>query len=74
MLHSELEYDIEDKKVYGFEIKVYSPSEIRELDEEAYNAQKWLVKGYYRDVLTGRAVEIDLFIDPTDAQLNTLGF
>lgn len=63
-----------DKKVYGFEIKVYSPSEIRELDEEAYNAQKWLVKGYYRDVLTGRAVEIDLFIDPTDAQLNTLGF
>lgn len=63
-----------DKKVYGFELKVYSPSEIRELDEEAYNAQKWLVKGYYRDVLTGRAVEIDLFIDPTDAQLNTLGF
>lgn len=63
-----------DKKVYGFEIKVYSPSEIRELDEEAYNTQKWLVKGYYRDVLTGRAVEIDLFIDPTDAQLNTLGF
>lgn len=63
-----------DKKVYGFEIKVYSPSEIRELDEEAYNAQKWLVKGYYRDVLTGRAVKIDLFIDPTDAQLNTLGF
>ena len=63
-----------DKKVYGFEIKVYSPAEIRELDEEAYNAQKWLVKGYYRDVLTGRAIEIDLFIDPTDAQLNTLGF
>lgn len=63
-----------DKKAKGFEIKVYTPVEIRELDEEAYNAQKWLVKGYYRDVLTGRAIEIDLFIDPTDALLNTLGF
>jgi len=58
----------------GFEIKTIYPSELREVDETLYNAQTYKIVGYYRDALTGRKVEIELFIDPTDAEKNTLGF
>lgn len=59
---------------YGFEIKTIYPTELREIDEILYNTQTYRVIGYYRDALTGRKVEIDLFIDPTEAEKNTLGF
>ena len=59
---------------FGFEIRTVYPSELREVDETLYNAQTYKVVGYYRDALTGRKVEIELFIDPTDAEKNTLGF
>lgn len=58
----------------GFEIKAIYPSELREIDETLYNAQTYKIIGYYRDALTGRKVEIELFIDPTEAEKNTLGF
>ena len=58
----------------GFEIKTIYPSELREIDETLYNAQTYKVVGYYRDALTGRKVEIELFIDPTEAEKTTLGF
>lgn len=58
----------------GFEIKTIYPSELREIDETLYNSQTYKVVGYYRDALTGRKVEIELFIDPTEAEKNTFGF
>ena len=61
-------------ETFGYEIRVIYPSELREVDETLYNAQTYKVIGYYRDALTGRKVEIELFIDPTDAEKNTLGF
>ena len=58
----------------GYELRTVYPSELREVDETLYNAQTYKVVGYYRDALTGRKVEIELFIDPTEAEKNTLGF
>lgn len=62
------------KEVKGFEIKVLTPEETRIADINAYNAQKYLVKGYYRDVLTGETIDIDLTVDPSDIELAQLGF
>ena len=62
------------KEVKGFEVKVLTPEEIRIADINAYNAQKYLVKGYYRDVLTGETIDIDLTVDPSDIELAQLGF
>lgn len=58
----------------GYEIKTIYPSELREVDETLYNSQTYKVIGYYRDSLTGRKVEIELFIDPTESEKTTLGF
>lgn len=58
----------------GYEIRTVYPSELREIDETLYNAQTYKIVGYYRDALTGRKVEIELFIDPTQAEKDTLGF
>lgn len=58
----------------GFEIKTVYPTELRELDETLYNSQTYKVVGYYRDALTGRKVEIELFIDPTEAEKTLFGF
>jgi len=58
----------------GYELKTIYPSELREVDETLYNSQTYRIVGYYRDSLTGRKVEIDLFIDPSEAEKTTLGF
>lgn len=58
----------------GFKLDTVYPSKLREVDETLYNAQTYKVYGYYRDSLTGRKVEIELFVDPTDAEKSTLGF
>lgn len=58
----------------GFEVRAVYPSELRDIDETLYNAQTYKIVGYYRDALTGRKVEIKLFIDPTDAEKSLLGF
>ena len=58
----------------GYELRTVYPSELREVDETLYNAQTYKIIGYYRDSLTGRKVEIELFIDPTEAEKTTLGF
>lgn len=58
----------------GYELKTIYPTELREIDETLYNSQTYKVVGYYRDSLTGRKVEIELFIDPTEAEKTTLGF
>lgn len=59
---------------YGYELKTVYPTELRETDEILYNSQTYKVIGYYRDSLTGRKVEIELFIDPTEAEKTQLGF
>lgn len=58
----------------GFEITTIYPTELRETDETLYNTQTYKVVGYYRDALTGRKVEIELFIDPVEAEKNLFGF
>ena len=58
----------------GYEIRTIYPSELREVDETLYNTQTYRVVGYYRDALTGRKVEINLFVDPSDAEKSQLGF
>ena len=58
----------------GYELRTIYPSELREVDETLYNSQTYKIVGYYRDSLTGRKVEIELFIDPTEAEKTTLGF
>lgn len=58
----------------GFELRTIYPSDLREIDESLYNAATYKVVGYYRDSLTGRKVEIDLLIDPSDADKSILGF
>lgn len=58
----------------GFELRTIYPSELREIDESLYNAATYKVVGYYRDILTGRKVGIDLLIDPSDADKSILGF
>ncbi len=56
----------------GFDLQVIYPEVLREIDETLYNSQTYKIQGYYRDRLTGRKVEIDLLIDPTEADLNAL--
>lgn len=58
----------------GYEVKTVYPTELRELDETLYNSQTYKIVGYYRDALTGRKVEIELFIDPTEAEKTLFGF
>ena len=58
----------------GYELKAVYPTELREIDETLYNTQTYKIVGYYRDSLTGRKVEIELFIDPTEAEKSELGF
>lgn len=58
----------------GYELATVYPTELREQDETLYNAQTYVVKGYYRDSLTGRKVEIELFVDPSDTEKSQLGF
>lgn len=62
--------DTETKK--GFELFVTPPSELQETEPTLYNSETYKVVGYYRDSKTGRKVQIDLYIDPTDAELNSL--
>ena len=62
--------DTETKK--GFELVVTPPSELQETEPTLYNSETYKVVGYYRDSKTGRKVQIDLYIDPTDAELNSL--
>ena len=58
----------------GFEIRTVYPTELREVDETLYNTQTYKVVGYYRDSLTGRKVEIELVIDPSEIEKTALGF
>ena len=65
---------VDDVLYKGFELSVLSPMETRAINEDAYNSQTYLVNGYYRDSLTGRKVEINLYIDPTETEKDALGF
>lgn len=58
----------------GFEVKAIYPSELRGVDETLYNTQTYKIVGYYRDSLTGRKVEINLMVDPSDLEKSNLGF
>ena len=65
---------IDDQEVKGFELNVLTPAETRLVNEDAYNTQTYLVNGYYIDSLTGRRVEINLAIDPSEAEKAQMGF
>lgn len=56
----------------GFELFVVMPSDLQEKEPTLYNSETYKVSGYYRDAKTGRKVQIDLNVDPTEAELNTL--
>lgn len=58
----------------GYELKTIYPTELREQDETLYNAQTYKIVGYYRDSLTGRKVEIALYVDPSEIEKSQLGF
>ena len=58
----------------GFDLRTVYPSELQEVDETAYNGQKYKLVGYYRDSLTGKEVDIDLYIDPNDTDKALIGF
>lgn len=57
----------------GFEIQTVYPTELREVEETLYNTQTYKIIGYYRDILTGKKVMIDLLIDPSEADKSAIG-
>lgn len=60
--------------VKGFELKVGRPSDLQDSQPSLYNTQAYPVNGYYRDALTGAKIEINLNVDPSNAELAALGF
>lgn len=60
--------------VKGFELKVGRPSDLQDSQPSLYNTQAYPVNGYYRDALTGAIIEINLNVDPSNAELAALGF
>ena len=60
--------------VKGFELKVGRPSDLQDSQPSLYNTQTYPVNGYYRDALTGAKIEINLNVDPSNAELAALGF
>lgn len=60
--------------VKGFELKVGRPSDLQDSQPSLYNTETYPVNGYYRDALTGAKIEINLNVDPSNAELAALGF
>lgn len=60
--------------VKGFDLKVGRPSDLQDEQPSLYNEQAYPVTGYYRDAKTGKKVNINLMVDPSNATLQALGF
>lgn len=60
--------------VKGFELRVGRPSDLQDEQPSLYNTETYPVKGYYRDAKTGKKVDINFNVDPTNADLAALGF
>ena len=60
--------------VKGFELRVSRPSDLQDEQPSLYNSETYPVTGYYRDAKTGKKVDINLTVDPTNAELAALGF
>lgn len=60
--------------VKGFELKVSKPSDLQTEQPSLYETETYQVTGYYRDAKTGRKIEINLTVDPSNSQLASLGF
>lgn len=60
--------------VKGFELKVSKPSDLQTEQPSLYETETYQVTGYYRDAKTGRTIEINLTVDPSNSQLASLGF
>lgn len=60
----------------GFELKVVpirkGADSIMNTDVEAYNAKKFKLVGYYYDAIVGEKVGINLYVDPTDKQIEQI--
>lgn len=60
--------------VKGFELRVGRPSDLQDEQPNLYNTETYPVTGYYRDAKTGKKVDINFTVDPTNADLAALGF
>ena len=64
------------KEQTGFELKVIpirtGKDSIMNTDIEAYNAKKFKLVGYYYDAIVGEKVDITLYCDPTDKQIEQI--
>ena len=60
--------------VKGLELRVGRPSDLQDEQPSLYNTETYPVTGYYRDAKTGKKVDINLTVDPTNADLAALGF
>ena len=60
--------------VKGFELRAGRPSDLQDEQPSLYNTETYPVKGYYRDAKTGKKVDINFTVDPTNADLAALGF
>ena len=60
--------------VIGFELRAGRPSDLQDEQPSLYNTETYPVTGYYRDAKTGKKVDINLTVDPTNADLAALGF
>lgn len=60
----------------GYEIKVIpirkGADSIMNTDIEAYNTKKYRLKGYYYDALVGEKVDIDMYVDPTEYDIEQI--
>lgn len=60
----------------GFELKVIpirnGADSIMNTDVEAYKAKKYKLTGYYYDAIVGEKVDVLLYVDPTDKQIEQI--
>ena len=60
----------------GFQLKVIpirvGADSIMNTDVEAYNAKKFKLVGYYYDAIVGEKVDVLLYVDPTDEQIEQI--
>lgn len=64
----------DSEETNGFELNCMPIAEIRKLYPTDYSNQVYRVFGWYVDALTGTKVNIDLFVNPSDAEKSAVEF
>lgn len=62
----------EGVEVKGFDLTVGRPSDLQETAPTLYNSETYPVTAYARIAKTGKQIEINIYIDPTAAELASL--